>query len=244
MPVSALSVLAPDALDPYVDLRSVPKHRYFGKNELIDRFRQGVPFDYISISGLDVDHYRFGDGFSIDTDLPPGFVEAYMEDKLSTVDPFIIATKASKTVMVESEVYQDADVPQRLLYLQRTFGVHNRTMVPILRDDTVYGAVGFARTSPFTESELTFLTLIAEPIHTAVTKPLMERFAAQHLRLSKGEMACLSQASLGLTSEGIGKATGYQVDTVNSYIKSAVKKLGASNRTQAIAEAIRRRLIS
>jgi len=47
-----------------------------------------------------------------------------------------------------------------------------------------------------------------------------------------------------LTSDGIAKATGYQVDTVNSYVKSAVKKLGASNRTQAIAEAIRRRLIA
>lgn len=244
MPVSALSVLAPDALDPYVDLRSVPRYRYFGKNDLIDRFRKGVSFDYISISGLDVDHYRLGEGFSIDTDLPPGFIDAYMEDKLSMVDPFIAATKASKTVMVESEVYQDVEVPQRLLYLQRVFGVHNRTMVPILRDNTVYGAVGFTRAAAFTESELSFLTLIAEPIHTAVTKPLMDRFAAQHLRLSKGEIACLSQASLGLTSEGIGKATGYQMETVNSYIKSAVKKLGASNRTQAIAEAIRRRLIS
>jgi len=244
MPVSALSVLAPNALDPYVDLGSVPRYRYFGKNDLIDRFRKGVSFDYISVSGLDVDHYRLGEGFSIDTDLPPGFIDAYMEDKLSMVDPFIAATKASKTVMVESEVYQDVEVPQRLLYLQRVFGVHNRTMVPILRDNTVYGAVGFTRAAAFTESELSFLTLIAEPIHTAVTKPLMDRFAAQHLRLSKGEIACLSQASLGLTSEGIGKATGYQMETVNSYIKSAVKKLGASNRTQAIAEAIRRRLIS
>lgn len=244
MPVSALSVLAPDALNGYVDLRSVPKHRYFGQNDLIDRFRKAVPFDYILISGLDVDHYRFGEGFSIDTDFPPAFVEAYMDDKLSMIDPFIAATKSSTKVVVESEVYAEAEVPQRLLYLQRTFGVHNRTMVPIFRDNMVYGAVGFARTTPFTECELTFLTLVAETIHTAVTKPMMERFAAEHLRLSKGEMACLSQASLGLTSEGIGKATGYQVDTVNSYIKSAVKKLGASNRTQAIAEAIRRRLIS
>jgi LuxR family transcriptional regulator len=72
----------------------------------------------------------------------------------------------------------------------------------------------------------------------------MERFAAEHMRLSKGEMACLAQASLGLTSEGIAKSTGYQLDTVNSYVKSATKKLGAVNRTQAIAEAIRRRLIA
>lgn len=112
------------------------------------------------------------------------------------------------------------------------------------RESVTYGAVGVTRATPFDDEELTFLSLVAETIHTVVTKPLMEKFAAEHLRLSKGEMACLSQASLGLTSDGIAKATGYQVDTVNSYVKSAVKKLGASNRTQAIAEAIRRRLIA
>ena len=243
MPVNALSILSPDALDDYIDLRSVPKHRYFGKNELIDRLRLAVPFDYIFISGLDVDNYRFGGGFSIDTDLPPAFIEAYMADQLMFVDPLVQASKSSTAVVIESDVYQKQEVPQRLLYLQRTFAVHNRTIVPILRDSTVYGAVGFTRSTPFNDDEITFLALIAEAIHTAVTKPLVDRFAANHLRLSKGEIACLSKASLGLTSQGVAKATGYQVETVNSYIKSAAKKLGASNRTQAIAEAIRRRLI-
>ncbi len=244
MPVSALSVLQPAALDDYVDLRSVPKHRHFGQNDIIDRLRKAVPFDFIFISGLDVDHYRFGEGFSIDTDLPPAFIEAYMGDKLPLVDPFVIAAKSSTKVVIESEVYASTEVPQRLLYLQRTFGVHNRTIVPILRDETVYGAVGYTRDVPFAENEISFLELVSEAVHTAFTKPLMERYAAEQLRLSRGEMACLSQASLGLTSEGIGKATGYQLETVNSYIKSATKKLGAANRTQAIAEAIRRRLIA
>ncbi|MDR7145475.1 autoinducer binding domain-containing protein [Rhizobium sp. BE258] len=244
MPVSALSVLSPDALDDYIDLRSVPKHRYFGQNDMIDRLRKAVPFDYIFISGLDVDHYRFGQGFSIDTDLPPAFIEAYMGDKIPQIDPFVLAAKSSTKVVVESEVYANCEVPQRLLYLQRTFGVFNRTIVPIFRDEVVYGAVGYTRQTPFDKDEINFLELVSEAVHTAFTKPLMERYAAEQMRLSKGEMACLSQASLGLTSEGIGKATGYQLETVNSYIKSATKKLGAANRTQAIAEAIRRRLIA
>lgn len=244
MPVSALSVLNPEALDDYIDLRSVPQHRYFGKNDIIDRLRLAVPFDYIFISGLDVDHYRFGQGFSIDTDLPPAFIEAYMDDQVLKHDPFIKAAKAASTVVVESDVYQEHEVPQRLLYLQRTFRVHNRTLIPILRDSTVYGAVGVTRTYPFNADEISFLSLVAEAIHTAFSKPLLQRFAADQMKLSKGEIACLAQASLGLTSEGIGKATGYQVETVNSYIKSATKKLSASNRTHATAEAIRLRLIS
>ncbi|MBO9127036.1 MULTISPECIES: helix-turn-helix transcriptional regulator [unclassified Rhizobium] len=244
MPVSALSVLSPDALDEYIDLRSVPKHRYFGQLDIIDRLRKAVTFDYIFVSGLDVDHYRFGEGFSIDTDLPPAFIEAYMADKLPQTDPFILAAQSSRTVIVESDVYAGTEVPQRLLYLQRTFGVHNRTVVPIMRDETVYGAVGYTRATPFNAGEIAFLELVSGTVHNAFTKPLMERYAADQMRLSKGEMACLSQASLGLTSEGIGKVTGYQLETVNSYIKSATKKIGAANRTQAIAEAIRRGLIA
>ncbi|WP_168879734.1 autoinducer binding domain-containing protein [Rhizobium sp. P28RR-XV] len=244
MPVSALSVLDPDALDDYIDLRSVPKHRYFGRIDMIDRLRLAVPFDYIFITGLDVDHYRFGQGFSIDTDLPPAFVEAYMDEQVLKEDPFIRAAKASNSVVVESDVYRENEVSQRLLYLQRTFGVHNRTLITVMRDSTVYGAVGVTRTTPFNVDEISFLSLVAESIHTAFTKPLLDRYAADQMRLSKGEIACLAQASFGLTSEGIAKATGYQLDTVNSYIKSATKKLGASNRTQAIADAIRRRLIA
>jgi DNA-binding CsgD family transcriptional regulator len=72
----------------------------------------------------------------------------------------------------------------------------------------------------------------------------MDRFAAGQLGLTKGELACLAAASRGLTSEAIAAKTGYRNDTVNSYIKSSIKKLGAANRTQAIVEAMRRRLIS
>jgi LuxR family transcriptional regulator len=243
MPVSPLSILDPDALEHYSDLKFVPKHRHFGKNFIIERLRLAVPFDFISISGLDMDHYRFGEGLSIDTDLPPAFLEAYDADRLWDLDPFVLAARAATVTVVESEVYEERSPPQRLVYLARTFGVHNRTLIPIMRSDTVYGAVLFTRVTPFDEEELTFLALVAESIHTAVTKPLMERFAAHQLRLSKGEIACLSQASRGLTSEAIAEATGYQSDTVNSYLKSAIKKLGSTNRVQAIAEAIRRRLI-
>lgn len=244
MPVSPISILDPSALDPYTDLRSVPKHRHFGRNDIIDRLKMAVPFDYISISGLDVDHYRFGHGFSIDTDMPPAFLEAYDADHLFSVDPFILAAQSSTSIVVESEVYAEHEPPQRLIYLQRTFGLHNRTLIPVMRNDVVYGAICLARSTPFEESELNFLSVVAGSIHTAVTKPLMDRFAADQLRLSKGEIACLAQASLGLTSEAIAVTTGYQPDTVNSYIKSAVKKMGATNRTQAIAEAIRRRIIT
>lgn len=243
MSISALSMAAPNALDDFCDLQSVPVHRHFGRHEIVDRFRRAVPFDYIIISGLDVEGYRFGKGHSIDTDLPPAFMESYAADGLSKSDPFVIAAKSSRTKIAEKDVYAVSPPPARLSYLADLFGVHNRTLFPIARSGTIYGAVCFTRKDAFDADELAFLEVIAEPIHTVVTRPLMERFAAQQLRLSKGEIACLAHASVGLTSEEIAAATDYQVDTVNTYIKAAVKKLGAANRSQAVAEAIRRRLI-
>jgi LuxR family transcriptional regulator len=243
MPAEMLSIRHLEALDQYQDLRSVPRHRQLGRNEVVERFRLAVPFDYIAINGLDVDHYRFGRGSSTDTDLPPAFIEAYYADRLHETDPFVAAAKASKGVVLEHLVYETAPPPHRLSYLSRTFGVHNRTLVPILRGDIVYGAITVMRATPFDEGEIAFLSAIAECMHTAVTKPLMDRFAARQIGLTRGEMACLTQASFGLTSEAIAEATGFQTETVNSYIKSAIKKLGASNRVAAIAEALRRRLI-
>jgi DNA-binding CsgD family transcriptional regulator len=243
MPGSRLSPRTADALDLYQDLRSVPKHRQLGRNDIVERFRLAVPFDYIAISGLDVDHYRFGGGYSTDTDLPPAFIEAYYAARLHESDPFVAAAHSSQDVVLEHLVYETTPPPPRLLYLARTFGVHNRTLVPVKRVDLVYGAVIVARSAPFEEGEIAFLSAVADCIHTAVTRPLMERFAAQQIGLTRGEMACLSKASLGLTSEAIAEATGFQTETVNSYIKAAIKKLGASNRVEAIAQALRRRLI-
>jgi DNA-binding CsgD family transcriptional regulator len=46
-----------------------------------------------------------------------------------------------------------------------------------------------------------------------------------------------------MTSEEIAAATGYKTETVNSYLKSATRKLGTANRLEAVADAIRRGII-
>ena len=244
MPVRQLSAATPKALDEFQDLRSVPNHRHFGRNPIIDRLRLAVPFDYIVISGLDLDSYRYGFGSSIDTDLPPAFVEAYEADRMFSLDPFVRAVRSAHSVIAESDVYALEKPPERLAYLARMYGIQNRTFFPVARNDLVYGAVYVCRTTPFTDEEKCFLSLVAEVIHTAITKPLMDRFAADELRLLAGEIACLRQASFGLTSEAIAVETGYQHHTVNTYMNSVIKKLGVTSRTHAAAEAIRRKLFT
>lgn len=240
MPLSALSAVA---VQDFPDLQSVPKYRRLANNPIVDRLRLSVPFDFVSISGLDVDDFRFGERVSSDTSFPPAFIEAYMAEGLGKTDPFVIAARSATATVIERDVYARSAPPHRLAYLARTFGIHNRTLFPVRRNDVNYGAITITRSEPFLADEIAFIEVIAEAVHTAVTQPLRDRFIAEQMKLTAGELLCLTKASFGLTSEEIARETGYQPETVNSYIKAAVKKLGVSNRTHAIAEAIRRKLI-
>ncbi|MQY46929.1 GAF domain-containing protein [Rhizobiales bacterium RZME27] len=233
-----------EAYRDFADLASVPRTRIFHHHPFIERLRRAVHFDFIAVSGLDIDRFRFGNGQSIDTNLPPGYIETYAAEKLYLRDPLVAASLASSgNVLCDADVFTDTPPPERLHQLMSSFGVRNRTLFPLKRGEHLYGAITFMRTTRFDADEIDFLKRICEVTHVAMTKPLMDRFATDTMRLSSGELICLRLASHGLTSERIAAESGYQVDTVNTYMKSAVKKVGATNRTEAIAEAIRRRLI-
>lgn len=115
-------------LNEAVDLSSIPVRRQVSRHPFVDRLRMAVPFDYFAASGLDLDGYRFGSGHSIDTDVPPAFLDAYYSDGLMAADPFVKASMTAATVVVEHEVYAQNPPSQRLTYLTRAFGVVNRTL--------------------------------------------------------------------------------------------------------------------
>lgn len=242
MPFSR-SLSQTDLVDATIDLRSLPNRRQIVSHPFIEHLRRAVPFDFFAVSGLDFDGYRFGSGHSIDTDVPPAYLDAYYGDGLLAVDPFVQASMNAIGIVIEERVFDKEPPPERILYLAQTFGVFNRTLFPVRRGDIVFGAVTFSRSTPFTDCELSFLAEVAEVTHKVLTRPIVEKFSAQTLKLSEGELLCLKLASLGKTSEEIAKATSYTPDTVNTYIKAATRKLGAKNRGHAIAEALRRDLI-
>ncbi|QRM56560.1 LuxR C-terminal-related transcriptional regulator [Sinorhizobium sp. BG8] len=62
-------------------------------------------------------------------------------------------------------------------------------------------------------------------------------------KLSSREIECLRWAAAGKSSDEIAIILGISVYTVSSYFKSATKKLQAVNRMQAIASAMRMKLI-
>lgn len=242
MAIVSLSLSQAGVLDAFPDINSVPALRSIVRDPVIEALRNTIAFDHIAVSGLDIPSFELGNGRSFDTDLKPLLVDTYFAEKLNLSDPLLIAARASTGPVLEQDAYDRFPVPNRLLELATAFEIKNRVLVPVSRDDFVYGGVCYSRQVPFTQAELDYLAFISGPLHTRFTKPLLDRFAAQTLALTSGELICLRLASRGLTSDQIGIESGYQLRTVDTYIKSATKKLGAVNRVHAVSEALRRRL--
>ncbi|RYH00595.1 MAG: LuxR family transcriptional regulator, partial [Alphaproteobacteria bacterium] len=140
----------------FPDLQSVPQYRRLVKNPVVDKLRLAIPFDFIAISGLDVDDFRFGEKLFSDTTFPPAFIEAYIGEGLGKTDPFALAARQATQTVIEQEVYAREEPPQRLAYLARVSGIDNRTLFPIRRNDVTYGAITLARATPFEPGEIAF----------------------------------------------------------------------------------------
>ena len=239
-----MAVISEKVRDMPVDLRSMPRLQRLGDDPVFDILGSAVPFDFVSISGLDLDNYRIGSFRTVVSTFPPAFTEAYGEEGLFRTDPLVLSRDTGMLLVREADAYRQYPAPHRLKYLLRTFEIGNRLAIYLRRSDRAYGAVVFSRIdSDFSDNEAAFLAVIAPALHERVMGPLMERFAATQIGLSVGEIECLSMIGRGMTSEEAASNSRFSKDTVDSYIKSAMKKLNATNRAHAIAEAVRRRLI-
>lgn len=64
------------------------------------------------------------------------------------------------------------------------------------------------------------------------------RLSRQGPGLSPRERDCLARVARGVSSKGIARQLALSVDTINEYIGSAMRKLQASSRTEAVATAL------
>lgn len=70
-----------------------------------------------------------------------------------------------------------------------------------------------------------------------------QRRLHKKVKLTKREKECLEWASQGKTSFEIGTILGLSENTINNYIASIVRKMGASNRLHMVGIALRENYI-
>lgn len=232
-----------DDIHDFADPQSLPRFRQLARTDLIEGLRKSLGFQYVAVSGIDIDEFHFGTGRSVETDLPQAYVEAYFCEGHHLTDPLVLHARAVGRATSQEEAFAAHKASDRLRSLLLTHKIADRFIVPIARGKLVYGGVGFSKETEFTKSERELAVFFAKPLHDLVTGPIVERFAARALKLSPGEIRCLELAGEGLSSEAIATATDFQIETVNTYVKRAMKKLGARNRLQAVTEAVRRGII-
>jgi DNA-binding CsgD family transcriptional regulator len=212
---------------------------------LIQRVKQIVPFDNFCISGLDLDGCRVGAGIYLSADLPELLLREYRDSEYIKIDPLVRLVSPESPVGrwhdVSSADLADRDA-QPVEAMLKKFGVAPRTVVSLWSGEQIYGAVLLTRSKPFSEEKLRILELFAEPLHSEAAAPVIT-LANERLNLTQGELRCLTSAADGKSSQEIASDTRYTAETVNFYLKSAMKKLGAANRTQAVVKAIRRKII-
>jgi DNA-binding CsgD family transcriptional regulator len=107
-------------------------------------------------------------------------------------------------------------------------------IVSLLPDDTGLDAV-----------ELATLRLLARTVETRLAERRSRRTATGRSRplLSRRERECLQWTAAGKTTWEIAGILAISPNTIDGYISSAAEKLDAVNRTQAVAEALRRGFI-
>ncbi len=215
------------------------------QHPLILRLRAIVPFDHYAISGLDYPGLGMGAGIMLASDMPTEFLRSFLDQGLYHLDP--MAARLTPETPWASWHDLSADIlaaPELgpIKWLEKRYDISTRSVIALYRDRTHFGGATFTRNTPFTDTEKFILEAGTRMIHAELSD-LQLRNMAEHTGLNAGEIRCLITVSHGMSAEESATDTGFTVETVASYIKSATKKLGAANRTHAVAEAIRRRLI-
>lgn len=212
---------------------------------IMDRLRRIVPFDGFAVSGLDVEDCRVGKGIFLAASYPTDLTGRYVREQWLRTDPLV----QTLSEQAPSARWQDLDPVhfkgrqvETLLGALDDHDVGPRMVLTFWNRGRMYGSATFSRHKRFSDDEVADLTHFAPVVHDHLSRPIIAALNAR-TGLTRGEMICLKLGGEGLTAEQISDASDYSTETVTTYLKSATRKLGAANRTQAIAEAVRRKII-
>lgn len=208
--------------------------------------RQIVPFDAFLIAGLS----EFGLGgewkLILASDLPIEFLRPFIDEGLYGHDPVICGVSETANwseVDMDEAAHSGSDAVKRIHLLEHRHGIKGRVALGIFSNGKRIASAMFARSVPFDARERFLLEMGVRVGQEELARPFIQAMN-QHLGLSKAEVVCLEDFSRGFELPEIELRTGYATNTIYSAVKAAMRKLGARNRTHAMAELLRRKIIT
>jgi LuxR family quorum sensing-dependent transcriptional regulator len=179
--------------------------------------------------------------------VPTAWLALYLEKKFAHADPSIRHCKRTVAPFEWKDApYDAAREPHAAEVIQRAidFGVSKGLLVPIPSPAGCVGDVWMGGDRP------DFSAPVKPMLH------LMALYAFDRVRLLHGgqieprpsitgrEREVLAWAAVGKSAWEIGEILGISKRTVDEHTQTACRKLGATNRTQGVAIAIRERIIT
>lgn len=181
---------------------------------------------------------------------PADYVKHYIEKRRHEIDPvLLLAPRRHKPFLWQDLVRQEPlTQEQRLLFEEcRHGGLHDGLTIPIHAPGGQHYAICLATDYPRRDKEtpVDLLNLLAAQFfltYARTTKQLSEAVPPSTV-LSERERECLLWTARGKSSWEISVIVGLSENTITSYLKNAMKKLGTTNRVLAVVMAIKDGLI-
>jgi LuxR family quorum sensing-dependent transcriptional regulator len=179
---------------------------------------------------------------------PEAWLHHYIEHNLIYQDPVIRKVRQETLPFLWSEAPYEADdkAAIRVMHDAKGFGLAEGLAVPIYRHDGFQAIVTFgtSHANDTDERHKAALHLLGMYAHNAIVSIRKPKTRPLRKRLAPREIECLKWTAAGKSTWDISEILGLSERTVRQYIDSASAKLGAVNRPQAVAEALRNSLIS
>jgi DNA-binding CsgD family transcriptional regulator len=186
---------------------------------------------------------------AVAVNFPRDWCDRYFERKYCLIDPVVLRTPTLSGPFVWDQLADRCQLqPGERLVLEesREAGLKHGISVPLFGPWGEVSVVSFA--SQFDDVDpldrMSHLNALAWQFHIAFTE--MTRSAENikpKVQLSGRERDCLRWTANGKSSWDMGMILNISENTVNFYIKNAMRKLGTTSRTAAVVKAIHLNLI-
>ena len=241
-PTSAKSMFGSRVLDFIDDLDSFSHPGQVA--EAMDRLIGGLGFEALLIGGhrarpdLNFNELLFA------MKCPAEFVTTYTDRNYFHEDPTLKRCLSSPTPFeFNSNDYDESHGPRtrEIMGLAEDFGFFRGLIVPIHGSEGYEGAIGMVgKRIDLGGGATSSLHLLSVYVYELLSD--MTGNGAKRSQLTPREREVLAWSAQGKSAWEIGEILNIAKRTVDEHAKMAMRKLGAANRTQAVAIALRQRL--
>ena len=178
---------------------------------------------------------------------PPSWLKKYIEKDYAQIDPILIHC-LNQTDLIYWKQHNNSSANQQIkdfFYDAKQFGLNDGVSKGLHKSQSEIGIISLASMNPLNHNHIASVIDIFQPlIHESIIRLDSSYKDAKLKILTKRELEALHHMAEGKTSIDIAYEMKISENTVVFHIKNIIKKLNATNRTQAVARAIMIGLIS